>query len=431
MTGSVLYTAVIIGVLVFIGILVAIIKMYKKALQGQALVKTGMGGTKVSFNGMFVVPIIHKLEIMDITLKTIVIARTGREGLVCKDNMRADIKVTFFLRVNQTTEDVKQVAQSIGSQRASNHEQLEILFDAKFSEALKTVGKNFEFVELYTGRDNFKQDILNIIGTDLNGYVLDDCAIDYLEQTSMSELDENNILDAEGIKKIIDLTSAQKILSNQIEREKEKTLTKQNVEARETILELERQQAEAEARQKKEIESVQAREEAETAKIKEEERLKSERARIKTEEELNVAEENKLREVLVAAKNKERTEAVENEKVDRARLLELTEKERLVEIARIEKEKAVEEERKNIQDVIRERVSIEKTVVEEKERMKDIEAIAQADRTKKVAITLAEKDAEEALVKMIKDAEASLGKSHVGTFNKIGQHAYVYQYLIY
>ena len=406
MTGSVLYTAVIIGVLVFIGILVAIIKMYKKALQGQALVKTGMGGTKVSFNGMFVVPIIHKLEIMDITLKTIVIARTGREGLVCKDNMRADIKVTFFLRVNQTIEDVKQVAQSIGSQRASNHEQLEILFDAKFSEALKTVGKNFEFVELYTGRDNFKQDILNIIGTDLNGYVLDDCAIDYLEQTSMNELDENNILDAEGIKKIIDLTSAQKILSNQIEREKEKTLTKQNVEARETILELERQQAEAEARQKKEIETVQAREEAETAKIKEEERLKSERARIKTEEELNVAEENKLREVLVAAKNKERTEAVENEKVDRARLLELTEKERLVEIARIEKEKAVEEERKNIQDVIRERVSIEKTVVEEKERMKDIEAIAQADRTKKVAITLAEKDAEEALVKMIKDAEA-------------------------
>lgn len=406
MTGSVLYAAVVVGVLVFIGFLVAIIKMYKKALQGQALVKTGMGGTKVSFNGMFVVPIIHKLEIMDITLKTIMIARTGKEGLVCKDNMRADIKVTFFLRVNQTIEDVKQVAQSIGSSRASNHEQLEILFDAKFSEALKTVGKNFEFVELYTGRDNFKQDILNIIGTDLNGYVLDDCAIDFLEQTPMSELDENNILDAEGIKKIIDLTSTQKIQSNHIEREKEKTLTKQNVEARETILELERQQAEAEARQQREIETVRAREEAETSKIKEEERLKSDRARIKTEEELHVAEENKLREVMVAAKNKERTEAVENEKVDRARLLELTEKERLVEIARIEKEKAVEEERKNIQDVIRERVSIEKTVVEEKERMKDIEAIAEADRTKKVAITLAEKDAEEALVKQIKDAEA-------------------------
>ncbi|WP_422361406.1 flotillin family protein [Reichenbachiella sp.] len=406
MTGPIFYVVIILSVFIFIGLITAIIQMYRKALQGEAMVRTGMGGTKVSFSGIFVVPVIHKLEVMDITLKTIVISRTGREGLICKDNMRADIKVTFFVRVNQTMEDVKQVAQSIGSQRASHQESIELLFDAKFSEALKTVGKNFDFVDLYSSRDNFKQDILNIIGTDLNGYVLDDCAIDYLEQTPMTELDEKNILDSEGIKKIIQLTSQQKVQSNQIEREKEKTLTKQDVEAKETILELERQQAEAEAKQKREVETVQAREEAETAKIKEEERLKAERARITSEEEIQVAEENRLREVVVAQKNKERTEAVETEKVDRARQLELTDKERFVEIAQIEKLKAVEEERKNIQDVIRERVTIEKTVVEEKERMKDIEAIAEADRTKKVAITLAEKDAEEALVKQIKDAEA-------------------------
>ena len=396
----------ILAVVFVIGIISAIIKMYRKALQGEAMVRTGMGGTKVSFSGMFVVPVIHKLEVMDITLKTVVISRTGREGLICRDNMRADIKVTFFVRVNQTVEDVKQVAQSIGSERASHQQSIELLFDAKFSEALKTVGKKFEFVELYNSRDDFKQEILNIIGTDLNGYVLDDCAIDYLEQTPITELDENNILDSEGIKKIINLTSDQKIQANQIEREKEKTLKKQDVEAKETILELERQQAEAEAKQRREIETVQAREEAEASKIKEEEKLKAERARIITEEEIQVAEENKLREILVAVKNKERTDAVETEKVDRARQLELTDKERFVEIAQIEKEKAVEEERKNIQDVIRERVSIEKTVVEEKERMKDIEAVAEAERTKKVAITLAEKDAEEALVKEIKDAEA-------------------------
>ncbi len=397
---------IIFGVIILIGIVSSFIKMYRKAVQGEALVRTGMGGTKVSFSGMFVVPVLHKLEIMDITLKTIVISRTGKEGLVCKDNMRADIKVTFFVRVNQTHEDVKQVAQSIGCSRASNQEALELLFDAKFSEALKTVGKQFEFVSLYNSRDEFKREILNIIGTDLNGYVLDDCAIDYLEQTPIESMNENNILDAEGIKKIIDLTSQQKIQANHIQREKEKTITKQDVEARETVLELERQLAESEARQKKEVESIQAREEAETNKIREEERLKAERARITTEEELLVAEENKLREVVVAQKNKERAEAVENERVQQAQLLEATEKERIVELKRIEKEKAVEEERKNIQDVIRERVAIEKTVVEEQERMADIKAEAGAERTKKVAVTLAEKEAEEALVKEIKSAEA-------------------------
>ncbi len=397
----------ILIVFFLLGILIFIIRMYKKARQGEAIVITGAGGTRVFFSGTVVIPVLHKMELMDITLKTVQINRTGGEGLVCKDNMRADIKVTFFVRVNQTKEDVKQVAQSIGCERASDQAQLELLFDAKFSEALKTVGKQFDFVELYNSRDDFKQQILNIIGTDLNGYVLDDCAIDYLEQTPIHQMDENNILDAEGIKKVIELTSAQKILSNGIEKEKEKTITKQNVEARETVLQLEKQLAESEAKQKKEVDTIRAREEAETLKVQEEERMKSEMARIATEQEVQVGEENKLREILVASKNKEKTEAVETERVQQAQLLEATEKEKIVELAQIEKLKAVEEEKRKIQDVIRERVAIEKTVVEEEESMKNTRAFAEADRTKKVAITLAEKEAEEALVKQIKSAEAA------------------------
>ena len=316
--GSQMLIVGIVGGIFLIAIIAFVSKMWKKALQGEALVKTGAGGTKVAFSGMFLIPVLHKMEVMDITLKTIVIARTATDGLVCKDNMRADIKVTFFVRVNQTHEDVKQVAQSIGCARASNQEALEILFDAKFSEALKTVGKQFDFVELYNSRDDFKREILNIIGTDLNGYVLDDCAIDYLEQTPLENMNENNILDSEGIKKIIELTSEQKIKSNYIEREKEKTIKKQDVEARETVLELEKQLEETEARQKREIESIRAREEAETSKVKEEERLKAGNASISTDQELMVAQENKLREILVAQKNKERTEAVEQERVDQA-----------------------------------------------------------------------------------------------------------------
>ena len=38
------------------------------------------------------------------------------------------------------------------------------------------------------------------IGKDLNGYALEDIAIDYLEQTPLETLDPNNVLDAEGIR---------------------------------------------------------------------------------------------------------------------------------------------------------------------------------------------------------------------------------------
>nr|WP_319398061.1 hypothetical protein [uncultured Carboxylicivirga sp.] len=407
MIQSLSLSVIVLLVVVAIGIIALIIKTYRKATQGHALVRTGAGGAKVTFTGFFVIPILHRMEVMDITLKTVTIERQGKDGLICRDNMRADIKVAFFVRVNKTSEDVIQVAQSIGCNRASDHKALVELFDAKFSEALKTVGKQFEFVELYNSREKFKHEILNIIGTDLNGYILDDCAIDFLEQTPLESLSENNILDAEGIKKIVELTARQKILSNQIERDKQKTITKQDVEARETVLELERQLAETEENQKREVANIKDRQAAEIAKVAQEQRLIAERARISTEEEMEVAEKNKERQIVIADKNRERVEAVETEAVEQERALKQTEREKVVTLAQIAKEKEVEMQKKQIQEVIRERVEVEKATVAEQEKIKDTQEFATADRAKKVAITKAEMDAEEAFVREIKAAEAS------------------------
>ncbi len=383
-------------------------KFYIKVGPDEAIVKTGMGGMNVIIDGGALVwPVIHRYEKMDLTLKSFEIAREGAEGLICKDNIRADIKTAFFIRVDKTTEEIKEVAQSIGCKRASQVETLRELFDAKFSEALKTVGKQFEFVELYDKRDKFKNEILKVIGTDLNGYRLDDCAIDYLEQTRLELLNPNNILDAEGIKKITELTSNEKIKENHFTREREKTLKKQDVEAAEAILELERQRIEAFERQKREVAEIQARENATAAKVIEENRLASERAKIAADEEIGIATENKQRTILVAQRNKERTDAVEIERITRDKTLEATERERVVGLAIVEKEKALETEKRNIQEVIRERVIVERSVVEEQQKIKDTEAFAGADRTKRIEVTAAEMAAEQALVREIKAAEAA------------------------
>lgn len=396
--------AAICILLVMLGMLAT---FYKKIPQGKAIVRTGVGGTKVAFNkGMYVIPVFHKMEIMDISLKKVQIERMQHDGLICKDNIRADIKVAFFVRVNKSINDVINVAQSIGCERASDISTLKDIFEAKFSEALKTVGKKFDFIELYEARREFRDEIINIIGTDLNGYVLDDCAIDYLEQTELQFLSPDNILDSEGIRKITDLTATQNIKANLIRREEEKVIKKQNVEAREAILELERQLAQKEEKQKREIDNVKAREEAEIQKVREEERLKAESVRISTEESLAVQEENKLRQIIIAEKNKQRTEAVEAERVEKDRALEQTERERIVTLSQIDKERVIEIERKNIQDVIRERVQLEKGVVEEQQNIKDIEAFRTVDRKKQVGITEASQEAEQRLIETVKEAEA-------------------------
>jgi flotillin len=405
---SLLVSLLIGGFLVaVIGSAIVMSMFYRKAQRGQALIKSGARGTKVSFNGMTVYPVVERMETMDISLKRVEIDRVGKNGLICKDNIRADIKVAFFVRVNQTEEDVLRVAQSVGCDRASSAAEIRDLFDPKFSEALKTVGKRFIFTELYEERETFRDEIIKIIGTNLNGFILDDAAIDYLEQTPLEMLDPENILDAQGIKKITELTAVEAKLSNNIVRDKEKVIKQQDVETREAILELERQLAETEAKQKREVESVRAREQAETMKVQEEERQKAQRAKITADEEIEIATQNKDRQVLVAQRNKERTDVVEVERVKRDQELESIERERVTTLKGIEKEKAVEVEKKLIQDVIKDRVAVEKLVVIEQQRIKDTEAFAFADREKQVKVTLAEAVAQEEMIRKVKEAQGS------------------------
>ncbi|MFF6788453.1 putative membrane protein YqiK [Streptomyces filamentosus] len=402
-----------VGVLVAVVLLVTVAalfmvgRLFRKVEQGKALIVSKMRKVDVTFTGQVVLPVLHKAEVMDISVKTIEISRTGRDGLICRDNIRADIRISFFVRVNKTVEDVIKVAQAIGTARASDQATLQELFNAKFSEALKSVGKQMDFTDLYTKREELRFRIIELIGIDLNGYSLEDAAIDYLEQTPLTQLDAGNILDAQGIRKITELTAAENVRTNELRQHEQKEITRQNVDAREAILELERRQADAEIKQKREIETVRAREEAETAKVVEEERLRAQSAFLRTEEQLGVQRENQAREVVVAQKNRERVIAVENERIEKDRLLEVIARDRETELNRIAAEKEVEAERRDIAEVIRERIAVDRTVAEQEESIKRLRTVEEAERERQALVIAAEAEAQEKLVKDIKAAEAA------------------------
>ena len=390
-----------------LGIMALFKAFYVKVEQGVALIKNDTSDKpKVFFTGAWILPVIHKLEYMKISLITLEVDRRGKDGLICHDNMRADITVAFYLRVNETQEDVLKVAKSIGANRASDKNAVGELFNAKFSEALKTVGKKIEFVQLFEHRQAFRDQIIEVIGSDLNGYVLEDVAIDYLEQTPKKDLDASNILDAEGIRKITELTATQNIQTNIFERDEELAIKKKNVATVEAMLELEKQQEDATARQAREVSIIKAREEAETLKVQEEQRQKAELARISTDQELAVQTENQHREVEVAEQNRQRAVVIEVEKVTRAKDLEVVSREREVELQRIAADKAVEIEKKEIANVIRERVAVDKTVAIEEEKIKEVREVSEADRRKQTQVLDAEAKAEELKVQEVKKAEA-------------------------
>lgn len=399
----------VLAVFVFVvGVLAIIARFYRQVEQGQALIVNTMRNEPVvNFTGAVVYPIINRAEVMDLSVKTIDIDRRGKEGLICNDNIRADINVTFFVRVNKTRDDVLKVAQSIGCARASDPKTLEELFTAKFAEALKTVGKHFNFEQLYTKRDDFKDKIIEVIGKDLNGFVLDDAAIDYLEQTPLEALDRDNIMDADGIRKITEITVQHNVRTNELRQKERMEMGSQNLTADEAIFRFEQRRAEAEAKKLKEIAIAQAREQNEAARVASEEQKKTLLVHHKNEEEALVANEAKGRGVAVAQKNREREIAVETERVEKARQLEVIGREREVTLVAIARDKEVEQQKKEIADVVRARIAVEKTVAQEEETIKDVRALATANRDREVLRIKAEADAQVSLIQQVKAAEAS------------------------
>jgi len=407
--GGTVVASLIAVVVIALVIIVLIFNFFKKVQQGQALIinKIKWDNTpRVTFSGGLVIPMIHRAELIDIALKTIVMECRGAAGLMCQDKIRVDVRSSFFIRVKPTAADVLRVAQTLGCEQAARQDTLESLFKAKFTEALNTVSKQFTFEQLYAQRDQFRNQLFEFIGTELNGYVLEQIAIDYLEQTPLTQLDPENIFDAQGIGKITELTAQYHIQTNEFKNQEQMTLTQQDVKAKATILELQRQQADTEAKHARAIRTTQEREQAESAVLAAQERLKSETAQIQTEEKLALYEEHKRRELEIAQQNRARMVAIEAERVKLAQEHERINREQEIELRRIAKEKALETQRQEMAELIQQRLMIERDVAEAEERVQTARLLAEAERQKQITVLQAEAQAQSQLVLERKAAEA-------------------------
>src|SRR5690554_7358524 len=99
-----LFFWLVVAALGVVAIIVMVMRFYIKVDQGEALIVNTLKDIRVTFSGAVVLPVIYRAEIMDISLKTVEIDRRGKEGLTCQDNIRADIRVRFFVRTNKPRE---------------------------------------------------------------------------------------------------------------------------------------------------------------------------------------------------------------------------------------------------------------------------------------------------------------------------------------
>ena len=406
---------ILAGIGIVLVILLFLTSRYRKVRnEGEALIINGVDRTRASLTGTFVWPVVNRGEYMDITRKKISVIRSGRkdqegeeyEGLHCKDNIRADLKVDFYIGVNHEEDDIIRVAKLFTTIGASNPERLKDHFQPKFSEALKTAVKQFGFEELLTNRRAFRDAVVTVIGSEMDGFKIYDVVIDKVDQTALEAHDPNNILDVEGIRKISSITSVKNTETNAIRQDEQTSIKKKNVEAEANRLQLDKQEKESIARTQREVDIIKAQEHA----LAEEKRQEYERvtrlAQLETEEEVSKRKETVDMEVemtrianqrQVAIQQEELTRAVETEKVRTA--AEVAQKE-------MDKETTVEEAMKSVAETRSQRVEIERKIAREEEETENLRATEQVNRQKKVRMIEAEAEAEAKQLELLVAAKA-------------------------
>lgn len=230
--------------------LLVIVNVYVKTRASEAFVRTGAGGLKVIMDGgALVIPVIHEMITVSLETLKLDVQRAGEHALITKDNLRCDIGAEFFVKVEPNKESVIKAAQSLGM-RMRAVEQVKSLVEDKLISALRSVAAETDLADLHSKRSEFVSEVTAKVNVDLreNGLTLETVTISKLDQTDIRFLKaDGNVFDAQGRRKIAEITEAQNTARNELERAGQRARTEQDVNTKKQVLALHQAQAEAEA----------------------------------------------------------------------------------------------------------------------------------------------------------------------------------------
>lgn len=383
-------------ILFIVTIAAVVIKLYRKASANMAFVRTGGAGVRVvQDGGAIVVPVLHNVIPVSLETMRLNVERRGTHALITKDNLRVDLSAEFYIKVQANRDDILQAARSLGS-RSVQPDAVSELVQEKLVSALRTVAATKDLHELHSKRDEFASSVQQIVTHDLasNGLTLESVTISALDQTDPTQLQERNVFDAQGLRKIAEITMKAKVERNEIEQESSKQVVQKNVATRKQVLDMERDQAEFEAEQKAKVANVRAEREREVAefKIQQDEAVsKRDIEKMKNietaevERTLTVEQANIAKQIALVAKLKEQ----ETANILKKQAVEVAERSREVAVAQKEQERAAAQAEMLATEADREKakqqvVTVQVTSEAEREAAKKLIAAQNEARQKQV-----------------------------------------------
>jgi uncharacterized membrane protein YqiK len=256
-------------------LLLVFARLYRRTRASEAFVRTGAGGVRVIRDGgALVIPILH--ELVPVTLQTIKleVERRNEDALITLDKLRADISAEFFVRVQPDDESILQASRSLGDKMTDPRAVKELIED-KLVSALRTAAAGKSLEQLNSERDAFLAEVIKLVADDLqsNGLVLETATISKLDQTDEQFLKAENIFDAQGRRKIAEITQQNLTERNRLVRGGEEARKHQDVLAQKLVLEHQLTEQRALFEQRARVAEI----EAESLRVSQEKRIAAER----------------------------------------------------------------------------------------------------------------------------------------------------------
>ena len=391
-----LITLVILVIIAIAIIWIVSVWVYKRAPANRGFIRTGLGGTKVCLGkGALVLPVFHEVTWISLETIKLIVSRARDQAILTSDKIRVDIIAELYTHVGHTPEDLLTASRSLG-EKTFDPDSVRDLLEAKIVSALRSYAATKTLSELHENRDSFakaiKSQVLESFRT--NGLILQEVTIVTLEQTGKEYFKSDNIFDAEGLKIITEITSEAKRKVHDTEKRTNVAIRQKELDTQLELLEIERQEAFAQAGQDKDVSNEQALQVGAKQRYVLDQKLAVEQKEIeneqfleqrRTERDISVIEEARKRELSEI----EKTRIIEEQRRDREIVLIAKAKEE--ELANIQKKLALEKAEKD-----RNIDLLEKSNQEELAQIKHDLSLDEARKNKEVELISHERDRQEA-----------------------------------
>jgi uncharacterized membrane protein YqiK len=392
-------------------------RVYVITPNNEAFVRTGgvfvKRKTVILNGGCVVLPGFHELTRVPLREISIDVERTGKLAVRTQDYLRADMRVTFYVCISASEEDVLTAAARLSQGNRITPDDIKNALEKRADDAIRAAAKTKSLAEIDSDKLGFAQEVLNLVQQDLGkvGLTLNNIAISEIQESDT--YDTNNFFDAQGVRLRTETIQRSIQQKREVELVTQVAIEQKELDAQKRSLQIQQEKETAQLEQQLQVEALKASKEREIQEAKDREAASIQRTKIlqqkSIEEEeirrqlgirqsqinadIELEERNKLLKVAQTTQQQEAeiAEITRQRMVEASRLeaqVQVAESERLARIAQEDVAIALANKRKESFQAEAQRAKAEASVNTATE-------IEVAERTRQLSVIAAQREAEE------------------------------------